>query len=71
MKIKIEVEIDTKEDINEIQDVIEIITEFKDKLIAMDEDYYDDWDHLFDNGFTHNRSRCNGVMGKLSDVIRA
>ena len=42
MKIKIEVEIDTKEDINEIQDVIEIITEFKDKLIAMDEDYYDD-----------------------------
>jgi|TARA_R110002124_G_scaffold268373_1_gene435961 hypothetical protein len=42
VKIKIEVEIDTKEDINEIQDVIEIITEFKDKLIAMDEDYYDD-----------------------------
>ena len=42
MKIKIEVEIDTKEDINEIQDVIELITEFKDKLVAMDEDYYDD-----------------------------
>ena len=42
MKIKIELEIDTKEDINEIQDVIELITEFKDKLIAMDEDYYDD-----------------------------
>ena len=42
MKIKIEVEIDTKEDINEIQDVIELITEFKDKLIAMDEDFYDD-----------------------------
>ena len=42
MKIKIEVEIDTKEDINEIQDVIELITEFKDKLVAMEEDYYDD-----------------------------
>tara|TARA_B110000090_G_scaffold58777_1_gene67193 strand:+ start:280 stop:408 length:129 start_codon:yes stop_codon:yes gene_type:complete len=42
VKIKIEVEIDTKEDINEIQDVIELITEFKDKLIAMDEDFYDD-----------------------------
>ena len=42
MKIKIELEIDTKEDINEIQDVIELITEFKDKLVAMDEDYYDD-----------------------------
>ena len=35
-------EIDTKEDINEIQDVIELITEFKDKLTAMDEDFYDD-----------------------------
>jgi|TARA_B110000967_G_C18760656_1_gene497639 hypothetical protein len=42
VKIKIELEIDTKEDINEIQDVIELITEFKDKLIAMDEDFYDD-----------------------------
>ena len=43
MKIKIEVEIDTKEDIGEIQDVIEIITEFRDKLVALDEDnYYDD-----------------------------
>ena len=42
MKIKIELEINTKEDINEIQDVIELITEFKDKLIAMDEDFYDD-----------------------------
>tara|TARA_B100000497_G_C7400052_1_gene253612 strand:- start:156 stop:284 length:129 start_codon:yes stop_codon:yes gene_type:complete len=42
VKIKIEVEIDTKEDINEIQDVIELVTEFRDKLIAMDEDYYDD-----------------------------
>lgn len=42
MKIKIELEIDTKEDINEIQDVIELISEFKDKLIAMDEDYYND-----------------------------
>lgn len=42
MKIKIEVEIDTKEDISEIQDVIELVTEFRDKLVALDEDYYDD-----------------------------
>lgn len=44
MKIKIEVEIDTKEDIDEIKDVIEIITDFRDKLVALDEDneYYDD-----------------------------
>lgn len=44
MKIKIEVEIDTKEDINEIQDVIDMITDFKDKLVALDEEseYYDD-----------------------------
>jgi hypothetical protein len=42
VKIKIEVEIDTKEDINEIQDVIELITEFRDKLVSLDEDYYDD-----------------------------
>lgn len=43
MKIKIEVEIDTKEDIGEIQDVVEIINDFKEKLIALSEDeYYDD-----------------------------
>ena len=43
MKIKIEVEIDTKEDIDEIQDVVEIINDFKEKLIALSEDeYYDD-----------------------------
>jgi len=42
VKIKIEVEIDTKEDISEIQDVIELVTEFRDKLVALDEDYYDD-----------------------------
>ncbi len=43
MKIKIEVEIDTKEDIGEIQDVVEIINDFKEKLIALTEDeYYDD-----------------------------
>lgn len=42
MKIKIEVDIDTKEDINEIQDVIELITEFRDKLVSLDEAYYDD-----------------------------
>jgi hypothetical protein len=44
VKIKIEVEIDTKEDIDEIKDVIEIITDFRDKLIALDEEteYYDD-----------------------------
>ncbi len=43
MKIKIEVEIDTKEDIGELQDVVEIINDFKEKLIAITEDeYYDD-----------------------------
>jgi|14BtaG_2_1085337.scaffolds.fasta_scaffold36009_3 hypothetical protein len=43
MKIKIEVEIDTKEDISEIEDVIAIVSDFKDKLVALDEgEYYDD-----------------------------
>ena len=32
MKIKLEVEIDTKEDMQEIEEVIELITEFKERL---------------------------------------
>ena len=40
MKIKIDIEIDTKEDMNEIESVVEVITEFRDKLIEMQE--YDD-----------------------------
>jgi|TARA_B100001093_G_scaffold496934_1_gene543245 hypothetical protein len=43
MKIKLEVEIDTKEDMSEISDMVELINEFKDKLVAIsEEDYYDD-----------------------------
>jgi hypothetical protein len=43
MKLKLEVEIDTKEDQQEIDDFISLITEFKDKLIALqDDEYYDD-----------------------------
>jgi hypothetical protein len=43
MKIKIEVEIDTKEDMSEISDMVELINEFKDKLVAISEgEYYDD-----------------------------
>ena len=45
MKIKLEVEIDTKQDMDEINQVIEIVFEFRDKLIALqddDEEYYDD-----------------------------
>jgi hypothetical protein len=43
MKIKLEVEIDTKEDQTEISGLIDLVTEFRDKLIAMEEgDYYDD-----------------------------
>ena len=40
MKIKIDIEIDTKEDMNEITDVVELITEFRDKLIELQD--YDD-----------------------------
>jgi hypothetical protein len=43
MKTKIEVEIDTKEDASEIEDVIAIVTDFKDKLVALsDGEYWDD-----------------------------
>ena len=41
MKIKLEVEIDTKQDMDEINQVIEIVSEFRDKLIALQEDNFD------------------------------
>lgn len=48
MKIKLEVEIDTKQDMDEINQVIEIVSEFRDKLIALQEDDYDeDYDDWF------------------------
>ena len=40
MKIKLEVEIDTKEDMQEIEEVIEL-TEFKERLVDMQNDYDD------------------------------
>ena len=44
MKIKLEVEIDTKQDMDEIYQLVEIVSEFRDKLIALQEDDedYDD-----------------------------
>lgn len=44
MKIKFELNIDTKEDMDEIHQLIDIIGEFRDKLIALaeGEDYEDD-----------------------------
>jgi hypothetical protein len=44
MKIKFELNIDTKEDMEEIHQLIDIVGEFRDKLIALaeDEDEYDD-----------------------------
>jgi len=43
VKIKIELEIDTREDLNEIQDLVDLVTEFKEKLVAMSEsEYYND-----------------------------
>jgi len=44
MKIKLEVELDTKADSEEISQMIEIVTDFRDKLIALQEDdeEYDD-----------------------------
>jgi len=44
MKIKLEVEIDTKEDIDEINQLVEIVSEFRDKLIALQEDFDEDYD---------------------------
>ena len=43
MKIKLEVEIDTKEDQTEITGLIDLVTEFRDRLIALEdgEDYDD------------------------------
>ena len=42
MKIKIEVEIDTKEDTQELSDLVELVTEFRDRLISLEDDDYDD-----------------------------
>ena len=42
MKIKLEVEIDTKQDMDEINQVIEIVSEFRVKLIALQEDDFDE-----------------------------
>ena len=44
MKIKLEVEIDTKQDMDEIEQLVTLVTEFRDKLIALqeDEDFYGD-----------------------------
>ena len=43
MKIKLEVEIDTKQDMDEIEQLIAVVSEFRDKLIALhdDEEDYD------------------------------
>ena len=43
MKIKIEVEIDTKEDTQELSDLVELVKEFRDRLISLGDDDYDDW----------------------------
>jgi hypothetical protein len=44
MKIKLEVELDTKADSEEISQMIEIVTDFRDKLIALQEDDEEDYD---------------------------
>ena len=41
MKIKLEVEIDTKQDMDEIEQLIAVVSEFRDKLIALHEEDYD------------------------------
>ena len=38
MKIKLEVEIDTKQDMDEIRQLVDIVTEFREKLIALQEE---------------------------------
>tara|TARA_B000000609_G_C24162064_1_gene344376 strand:+ start:670 stop:807 length:138 start_codon:yes stop_codon:yes gene_type:complete len=38
MKIKLEVEIDTKQDMDEIGQLVDIVTEFREKLIALQEE---------------------------------
>lgn len=42
MKIKIELEVDTKEDTNEIEDFVSLISEFRDKLIELRDG--DEWE---------------------------
>ena len=42
MKIKLEVEIDTKQDMDEINQLVELVTDFRDKLIALQEDDFDE-----------------------------
>lgn len=42
MKIKLEVEIDTKQDMDEISQLVEIVSEFRDRLIALQEDDFDE-----------------------------
>ena len=42
MKIKLEDEIDTKQDMDEINQLVEIVSEFRDKLIALQEDNFDE-----------------------------
>tara|TARA_B100000902_G_scaffold359604_1_gene375569 strand:- start:21597 stop:21737 length:141 start_codon:yes stop_codon:yes gene_type:complete len=45
MKIKLEVEIDTKVDMDEINSLVEIVSDFRDKLIALqDDDFDEDYD---------------------------
>ena len=45
MKIKLEVEIDTKVDMDEINSLVEIGSDFRDKLIALqDDDFDEDYD---------------------------
>ena len=42
MKIKLEVEIDTKYDMDEINQLVEIVSEFRDKLIALQQDDFEE-----------------------------
>jgi len=43
MKIKLEVEIDTERDMNEISQLVELVTEFRDRLMDLQDDGdYDD-----------------------------
>jgi hypothetical protein len=44
MKLKLEVEIDTKEDQQEIDDFIGLITEFRDRLLALQDGEWEDDD---------------------------
>lgn len=44
MKLKLEVEIDTKEDQQEIDDFISLITEFRDRLLALQDGEWEDDD---------------------------